>query len=91
MLLRVELGLGSFIVTGLEAPFPAGAEPIDGMLVLLLRRSQEVRRWPVIDAGTRRPALGVPPSCRLAGGGQNPAPVRMTGKIPRQGSNYRVR
>ena len=77
----VELAFGPFVAADLGSPFPAGAEPVDGTLVLLLRMSHDVLGWPVVDAGTRRPALRIPPSLRLPGGGQNPAPIRMAGNF----------
>jgi hypothetical protein len=75
----MELTLGPFVAAGLGSPLPAGAEPVDGALVLLVRMSHDVMGWPVVDAGARPPAFRIPSGLGFPGPGQNPTLIRMVG------------
>jgi hypothetical protein len=75
----MELTLGPFVAAGLGSPLPAGAEPVDGALVLLVRMSHDVMGWPVVDAGARPPALRIPSGLGFPSPGQNPTLIRMVG------------
>ena len=81
----VELALGPFVAGGLGPPVPAGAEPVDGTLVLLLRMSHGVLGWAVVDTGARPAALRIPPGLGFPGPGQNPTLTRMVGDFCGQG------